>query len=203
MQLIEHPSEILHLMLLYAALNCGIKRTLRLRVVCKTFERGLCSALIETHIPDNRCGPCENAIGSKDWPKGPAPPPGLTKTALFSAAAHFGLLSLAKRLLDQGLSPVAHNYIYAPPVQVAAQAGNLVMVQLFRSKLSKTVFEPFSVIGAAVRDDLEVVKVATQQADDVGPLRFGSVSHSSETGQATIKARSYTTVPEIFDYLTS
>ncbi|PVH87308.1 ankyrin [Cadophora sp. DSE1049] len=291
MQLIELPTEILHLILFYAVSNRGAKRALRLRVVCKTFRRGLYPALFETHILDDRCGPCGNAVGSKDWQfrhqhgadklwqrylsyrvliegsqntlpgpftqirqfaeipqvahticqeqehtldlnvtveelcrlttlhgtvmtrdmfkwwhtwlKGPAPPAGLTATALLSAAAHFDLLPLAIRLLDEGFSPVGHNYVFAPPIQVAAHAGNIAMLELFRSRLSKTTFEPFSVIGAAIRGDLEVIKIIMQQSDDTGPLRLGCVSHSSDTGQAIIHARSYTSVPEVFDYLTS
>lgn len=233
MQLIKLPSEILHLMLFYAALNRGIKRALRLGVVCKTFERNLYPALRETHILDNPVVLCGNAIGSEvwqfrhqhgadklwqrylsyrilnrglhnpvpetvgiirqfadirqiaqticqepghsldlnatinelcrltaghgivmtrdmlkcwlTWPKGSAPPPGPTKTASLSSTAHFHLLSVCKRLLDQGLSPVARNYIFTPPVQVAAQAGYIVMLQLmlqlFWSKLLRIACE--------------------------------------------------------------
>jgi hypothetical protein len=69
---------------------------------------------------------------------------------LLSAATHFNLLPLTKRLVAEGHSPTSHNYLFAPPIQVAAQDGNVTMLQFFQAQLPESKLEPCSVTGAAI-----------------------------------------------------
>ena len=286
--------EVLHIILFYAALGRGIKRALRLRLVCKTFADAMYPALFETHIMDHFCS---NPIGSDFWRiqnqhgadklwhdylvyrvmderdatvgrfveirqiaqaicqgtesvldlhatvealcwlalthgtkvgrefnkwwwpvlKESEQRANLGLNTLLSAAAYFDLLPLAKRLVAEGHNPTSHNYLFAPPIQVAAQAGNVTMLQLFQKQLPESNFEPLSVTGAAIRGDIDIVKLALRlpaktgqsggdgdgDSDDMNDQRFGSIEYTSETGRAILIARSYTSSPEVYDYLTS
>lgn len=53
LEFIKLPLEVLHLIFVQAALGRGVKRALRLRLVCKTFADGVLPALFETHLMDN------------------------------------------------------------------------------------------------------------------------------------------------------
>lgn len=52
MEVLDFPPEILHLILVHATLGRGVKRALRLRIVCKAFACLLYPALFETHLMD-------------------------------------------------------------------------------------------------------------------------------------------------------
>lgn len=73
-----------------------------------------------------------------------------------TVVTHLNLASLAERLLAEGYDTRDHNYVSAPPIQVAAQAGNVAMLRLLQDHLPSSNFEPWSVIGAAIRGDLDV-----------------------------------------------
>jgi len=286
----ELPPEVLHIILFYAVLGRGIKRALRLRLVCKTFAGAIYPALFETHIMDHFYS---NPIGSDFWQiqnqhgadklwhkylvyrvmherdatvgrfieirqiaqaicqetesvldlhatvealcwlaltHGTKVGPDANKwwwpmlkeskqranlglNTLLSAAAYFNLFPLAKRLVAEGHSPTSHNYLFAPPIQVAAQAGNVTMLQLFQEQLPESKFEPWSVTGAAIRGDIEIVKLALRlpartgqsegDGDDMNDQQFGSIKYASKTSTAILIARSYTSSPEVYDYITS
>ncbi|KAI8961039.1 hypothetical protein F5Y11DRAFT_348909 [Daldinia sp. FL1419] len=52
MNILDLPPEVLHIILVYAALNWRIKRALRLRLVCKVLAAMTHSALFETRLMD-------------------------------------------------------------------------------------------------------------------------------------------------------
>lgn len=286
----ELPLEVLHIILFNAALGRGIKRALRLRLVCKTFAGAMYPALFETHIMDYFCS---NPIGSDLWQiqnqhgadklwreylvyrvmnerdatvgrfieirqiaqaicqetqnvldlhaavealcwlalthrtkvgresnkwwwpmlKESEQRANLGLNTLLSAAAYFDLLPLAKRLVAEGHSSTSHNYLFAAPIQVAAQAGNVAMLQLFQEQLPESNFEPLSVTGAAIRGDVDIVKLALRlpartgqsegDGDNINDQQFGSIKYTSKIGKAILIARSYTSNPEVYDYLSS
>lgn len=291
MKILDLPLEILHIILFYAALSRGVKRALRLRLVCKTIEGAMYPALFETHMMDYVH---TTPIGSDPWQsrhqhgadklwhryivyrimdpksmigrfseirqiaqvihqeaktglglqatvealcwlalthatqftrnKGKWWYPNMRESkqrtvvslnTLLSAAAYFDLMPLAKRLVAEGHSPTSHNYLFAPPIQVAAQAGNTTMLQLFQEHLPDPSFEPLALIGAAIRGDLKIAKLALQGSvkmgqgedirdrDSIDGQSFGSVKHTSTTGKAILDARNYTSNPEVHEYLTS
>jgi len=63
--------------------------------------------------------------------------------SLLSVATHFNLLPLIQRLVAEGHRPTSHNYLFAPPVQIAAQTGNLAILQYFQERISEFHFEPW------------------------------------------------------------
>jgi hypothetical protein len=66
MELAEFPTEILHLVLVYAALGRGFKRAVRFRVVCKAFASLVYPALFETHLMD-RLIYTSYSLGTRSW----------------------------------------------------------------------------------------------------------------------------------------
>jgi hypothetical protein len=67
MELLGFPPEALHIILVHAALGRRLKRALRLRLVCKTFEQLVYPALFETHMLEVNMLPTpeEKALGSR------------------------------------------------------------------------------------------------------------------------------------------
>ncbi|KAL7619484.1 hypothetical protein AAE478_010023 [Parahypoxylon ruwenzoriense] len=289
MELLDLSPELLHIVLIYAALGRGIKRAVRLRLVCKPFALMLYPALFETHLMDNvprhplgterwqlqnqhgavevwrkylvyRClgerdatvgrfveirqiaqAVCrETALDLKDVIEamcllalshgmsmtdnknskklGPivikeTKPEANMGLNMLTVAAHLDLFPLAERLLAEGHSPTDHNYLFAPPIQVAAQTGNVAMLKLFREKLAYSHFEPWSVTGAAIRGDTDILKLAlrdristgqdsSDSSDSIGGQKYGHIPHTLETGQGILLARRHTSQPEIYEYLT-
>ncbi|RDL30379.1 uncharacterized protein BP5553_10257 [Venustampulla echinocandica] len=285
MELLDLPSEILHIILVHASL-LGIKRALRLRLVCSTFAGAIYPALFETRLMDR-----EHAIGTFRWHlenqhgaeklwheylvhrvMGERDPsvgrfvemrqtaeaacretaidlhtavdgmcwlalrhrreekdrefrqwgPTRPRTAnlnlnLMAFAAYFGLRDLAEKLIDGNL-PTMHNYLFAPPMQVAAQMGNVPILHLFQEALLKSQneiwkFEPWSVTGAAIRGDLEVLKLAlrphttTTQGEndgkyaDIDGHMLKKFKCTLETGREILNIRQYASNPEVYDYL--
>jgi hypothetical protein len=256
MELMELPLELLHIILVYAALGRGVKRALRLRLVCKTFVDMVHPALFETHLMDSSrfpvgtalwqlwnqhgadklwheylvyrvveekdatvCQETENALNLRatvealcwlvlkhgtryennfyDW--GPIRMEQSKQKHkanldlnLLSAAAHFDILPLAKRLLAEGHSPTSHNYLFAPPTQIAAQAGNIAILKLFQEQVPEPNFERWSVTGAAMRGDIDMLKLALRldrgtrirdgHGEDMKDQYFGSIGYATETG---------------------
>ncbi|KAI1371189.1 ankyrin [Hypoxylon crocopeplum] len=297
MDILSFPPEVLHDILVYAALGRGIKRALRLRLVCTAFSQLMPFALFETRLMDNTLLP---GLGSDDWQgvvqhgaikvwhkyiiyrtldekdstigrfveirqmaqaicqettlelqtiiealcwlalshrtrltnksqwrmwarvehrmrlihedqwgplvRGVYKPEANLGLNMLTAAAHLNLFPLAKRLLAEGHEPTSTNFLFAPPLQVASQAGNVAMLQLLQEYLPCTRPELWSVLGAAMRGDMNVLKVAlrtggsTDECIDGQP--FGSIEFGSETGDIILQAIGDTSNPEIHDYLT-
>ncbi|KAF4629800.1 hypothetical protein G7Y89_g8339 [Cudoniella acicularis] len=135
------------------------------------------------------------------------------------AACFDGACLVFSGVEEGGWFPTSHNYLFAPPIQVAAQAGSIAMLKLFQEQLPESGFEPWPVTGAAIRGDLEIVKLAMRLPGSTGQSEgdgdgggddmngrqqpFGSIEHVTETGKAILSARSYTSSPEVYDYLTN
>lgn len=261
MRFLDLPAELLHLILIQASYNRGIKRALRLRLVCKKLANAVHPALFETHLMDNKGGEigtyhwndrhqhgadkiwhqylvyrvmteknvrviryveirniaeavcreivnppnlrgmvenlCWQALNHWDddsygrfwqgpggwdnvlqfWENDPydtddtyARSVGFNYyverkdqnlgLAMLSAAAHLNLLPLAERFIDEGHKVTEHNFLFAPPIQIAAQFGNVAMLDLFQKQLRGSEIEIWSVRGAAIRGDLNIMKLA-------------------------------------------
>lgn len=291
MELTELPPEVLHVILLHAALGRGVKRALRLRLVCKDFAWLVYPALFETHLMDSwwksqygtmrrptlyqhganelwhryvvyrvmgerdatvgrlveireiAVAVCEEAAldlrfvveglcwlalnhetdtNSEDWDKWDylaskrrriEANPGLN---MLAAAAHFNLPFLAEVLLARGHDPTKHNFLFAPPALVAARAGNVPIMRLFQERTSWLRLFPFFLTGAVTRGDMDVLKIALQQNEDLkrGDVNtrdcdvmegqsWGSIHHQTTAGKTILEARMHAPSPVIYEYLTS
>ncbi|KAK8863440.1 ankyrin repeat-containing domain protein [Apiospora arundinis] len=149
-----------------------------------------------------------------------------TSASLLSAAAHFNMVALAERLLHEGASPADEEHIFPPAIQVAAMAGHGAMLELFQRNLPQ---EPFakatartrseqaawdtrtgtsSIEGAAIRGDLELLKLALRPfaSDDDssgGNPPADSWEETTNPWQVVQFAQWNSTSPETFDYLQS
>lgn len=289
MGILPFPPEIFHIILVDAVLGRGVKRGLRLRLVCKAFACMVHTALLETCLMDDFGSTA--TFGSTKWrlrhqhgafelwnqylvmrslrEQNPAVGrfveirdlakaihsetvlvldlKGIVETLcqlasthriqkdcedldrwgpllaawkkpkadlglnMLTAASHLNLLPLAKRLLDQGgHSPTSHNYLFAPPIQVAAQAGNLEMLQLLQGYLPDSEFECLSVRGAAMRGDIHILKTALRigECDDsdgsvlIYGQQYGSIDHTTDIGEGILLARGCAVNAEVYEYLT-
>lgn len=172
--------------------------------------------------------------GGKPWP----PDPSLN---LLSAASYFGCMSLVRDLLEEGCDPTKHNDLFPPPMYLAAWTGRADVLQLiqeylpdfedadpgniyanFRSKIG-----PPSLIGAAVRGDMDMVKLALYPPsrslpssdtahDKIVEIGYRDASSTSVIGVEPGSVRDDTKLydyissgvhrarsPEIYQYLTS
>ena len=295
MDLLALPGEILHLILVQATLCRGLKRALRLRLVCKTFDkivyypalfdshlldhehlrrrhsrgpvytcnshdhgvaklwhdylvyrvlrerddqvgrfvelRELARTIVDEaqrpewdlrHVVDELCwsalesgvkapgGPYENwkreeatNLDKKDLDPRPSP-----RLSLLAAATLFDLMPLVTKLLEEGHSPRQHCDLLPPATQVAAQAGNMAMLNLFLAHASPPSsgtgwgFDPYAVYGAAVRGDLAILQLVFPAAPQefVGSC-YGFVTWRHDAGQALPKARRATRSPAVYEYL--
>ncbi|KAK4447406.1 hypothetical protein QBC34DRAFT_409971 [Podospora aff. communis PSN243] len=142
---------------------------------------------------------------------------------LLSAAAYFNNFPLAKRLLAQGYCPTTHNELLPAPMETAAFGGNAEMLQLlqehlpdfkdlgrsaifrFRSKVHHS-----SLLGAAFRGDLDMVKLALFPPSRAEPdstklldQRYGSVDPESLAGYFIRHAILNTRDWDVYQYLVS
>jgi ankyrin repeat protein len=99
---------------------------------------------------------------------------------LLSAAAYLNHITLAKRLLQEGHDPAAHNHLFSPPMELAAWAGDTEMLLLFQEHMPE--YEalprpytwrgkagPHSVKGAALRGDLNMFHLAIHPPSSTNP----------------------------------
>ncbi|KAK6821359.1 hypothetical protein PG987_015759 [Apiospora arundinis] len=286
------PGEVLHLILVQSALCRGVKRALRLRLVCKTFDKVIYyRALFESHLLDHEhvkrynsrtavylCNSNDHGvaklwhnylvyrvIGERDiaigrfveirslaqaivqadpskglrsvvdslcwlaldngamapslyenWRRAGAndlefgnlnmtqhPEPRLN---LLAAATLFDMMPLVSELLAEGRSPTRHNNLLPPAIQVAAQSGNTAMLELFLGHSSVSGFEPYSVYGAAVRGDLEIMKLVLP-ADGGHKGQHNGYGRTIQTlgiPSKTLKqARRVTLNPKVYGYLSN
>jgi len=139
--------------------------------------------------------------------------------SLLAAATHYNLLPLVERLLAEGHSPTSHNCLFAPAMQVAATDGNVDLLERFQQHLPE--FEqhpgfsdwhgkigPCSMVGAAIRGDLDVMRAAmyppsraTPDSTDLLGQPFGSVSEGSPLLYQLLDVLHHTTSPAVFDYV--
>lgn len=285
MELTELPPEVLHVILFHAALGRGVKRTVRLRLVCKVFARLVYPALFETHLMDHFRGAqlgsmrwlasykadadklwhryvvyrvmgerdatvgrlveirevalavCREAaldmrsvvdalcwlaldhdtksddakwqewgfLTSKDRRVEANP-----SLNMLTAAVHLNLPSLVEVLLGRGQDPTKHNFLFAPPALVAAQAGNVPIMQLFRERTSWPRLFPLFLIGAVEHGDMDILKISLQQNpantgdhDEFDGQSWGSIHDGSKAGKIILKAKRCAPNPIIYEYLNS
>ncbi|OIW26324.1 ankyrin [Coniochaeta ligniaria NRRL 30616] len=141
------------------------------------------------------------------------------KLSLLSAAAHFSLMDLVDRLLSEGHCPTSCGDLFPPAMQVAAMDGNANMLERFQQHLPE--YEellgfhewrgkagPCSVIGAALRGDMDILSLAlyppsrtTIQNKDYAGQVFGEIGTLSPVGRTLRKAQRRTNNPEMFDFI--
>jgi len=147
--------------------------------------------------------------------------PGLN---LLSAAAYFGCIPLARRLLSDGHCPTADNDLFPSPIQLAAWVGNGDMLGLFQEHLPE--FEeipprydhddkawrgkigPGSIKGSALRGDMSMIHLAvyppsrsTPDNTDFSGQRFGHVDPNSKPGSDLQAALYCAKTWEAFQYI--
>ncbi|KAK7985852.1 hypothetical protein PG988_003474 [Apiospora saccharicola] len=308
MELLSLPGEILHLILVQSVLCRGLKRALRLRLVCKTFDKIVYyPALFESHLLDHEhlrrrhcrgpvytCNthdhgvaklwhdylvyrvlrerdpaigrfvelrelaqtivdeaPPQRPLDADEWdlrhvvdilcwfalesgvkaPGGPYEnwrreeatdldklrkatahhsPSKSRRLSLLAAATLFDLGPLVTALLAEGHSPRQHCHLLPPATQLAAQTGNVALLDLFLAHAPPPPsgtgwgFEAYAVYGAAVRGDLEVMQRCFPAAPQefVGSC-YGFVTWRHDASKALPRARRVTTSPEVYEYLTN
>ncbi|KAK8043296.1 hypothetical protein PG993_005726 [Apiospora rasikravindrae] len=134
----------------------------------------------------------------------PRPEPRLS---LLAAAALFDMVPLATVLLEEGHDPQHHNNLLPPAIQIAAQSGTDDMRRLLFSHPScGSDFNPYSVYGAAVRGDIEIMKAvfpAPSEYDGGYNNGYGLIDWRHDASKAIPKARRVTLNPEIYEYLSN
>ena len=101
---------------------------------------------------------------------------------LLSAATYFGYVDLVRDLLDQGYDPTEDD-LFPVPMYLAAWTGQPAMLLLLRDHLpepkdpgeSRPEFEPWSLLGAAARGDMDMLRFALDL-----PSRTIPPSHDDE-----------------------
>jgi hypothetical protein len=144
---------------------------------------------------------------------------------LLCAAAYLNLIPMAKRLLQEGHSPHSKSLLFSSPMKLAAWAGNAQMLEIFQDHVPEMegldpalAFNhnwrgkvgPASIIGAAIRGDIDMVRLAVyppsraapDNTDFVGEA-FGSVGRCGSTGNALSLAQWATRDVEVHKYLES
>jgi len=134
------------------------------------------------------------------------------------------LIPIAKRLLQEGHSPHSESNLFSSPMKLAAWAGNAQMLEIFQEHVPELEnFDPFLVVnrnwrgkvgpasirGAAIRGDIEMVRLAVyppsraalDSTDFVGKA-FGSIDCNS-IGNALASAQLDTRNVEVYKYLDS
>lgn len=132
---------------------------------------------------------------------------------LLSAAAYFNHFPLARRLLSQGYCPTRPDELLPSPMESAAFAGNADMLMLLQEHLPDCdKIHVTSVMGAVLRGDLEMVKLAlyppsraNPESTDIFGEPFGSIDFRSTTraGRILIDALCMTRDWNIYQYLLS
>jgi len=142
---------------------------------------------------------------------------------LLCAAAYLNLIPLAKQLLQEGYSPHSESHLFASPMQLAAWAGNALMLELFQvhvpemEGLDPTLafnckwrgkVGPASIKGAATRGDIDMVRLAVYPPSRAAPDStdfagepFGRVHRVSSTGNTLSLAQWATRDIEVYKYL--
>ena len=147
----------------------------------------------------------------------------IPKLDLLCAAAYLNLIPLAKQLLQAGYSPHSESHLFSSPMQLAAWAGNALMLELFQEHVPemedfdptlafnhnwKGKVGPASIKGAARRGDINMVRLAVyppsraaSDSTDFAGEPFGRVDRASSTGNALCLAQWATRNIEVYKYL--
>ncbi|CAI6321509.1 unnamed protein product [Periconia digitata] len=144
---------------------------------------------------------------------------------LLSAAAYFDSMPLARQLLAQGHDPTNDNDLFPSPMEIAAWAGNGDMLRLFQDSVPEFEYSqprssgdirswrgqvgPGSVKGAALKGDIDMLKLAVSPASQSGP-KFDSARRPIKKFRLKAIQRSalwatlrYCKTPETFEHIIS
>jgi hypothetical protein len=149
------------------------------------------------------------------------------KSNLLSAAAHLNLIAPVTKLLAEGCHPTGHDYLFPPPMGLAARAGNTQILEIFQEQLPEFIetgaygwkwnwnwhgkVSPDSIIGAAIRGDLDILKLAlyppsraTSNTTDILGQPCGQIDPCSPVG-CVLRTAAWgeTRSIELFDYIDS
>jgi ankyrin repeat protein len=283
MHILQVSADIFHKILYHCILARGLRRGLRLKLVCKAFYHALEPALFESRVLDHY-GPGDRLAG---WYSGQHQPNGAktlfhsylryrvknetnpdvgrfveihdiakrlhTETGadleetidllswlalegassapanrtrwtdngraqpnhglnLLSAAAYLNHIDLAKQLLQDGHDPAAHNFLFQPPMELAAWAGNTDMLLLFQEhmpeyeKLSgpyewRGKVGPCAIKGAAIRGDIDMVRLAMHPPSSTNRDFWKDIDMKTQPGSNLFNALRQTTNLEVFQYI--
>ncbi|TVY84060.1 Ankyrin repeat domain-containing protein [Lachnellula suecica] len=285
--LLDFPAELVQKILFHMVIARGVKRALRLRLVCKLFSYEIQPALFESrlldkfdtskiladwytqndhgasklwhsylayrvHIGTSPSQPrflairqvaervraetgadLELTISSLCWP---ALLPGTASGTdsvlakqpvdqeldLLCAAAYLHLVPLARRLIQEKVSPTAESQLFSSPMRLAAWAGNSQILEMFQEHLpelegidpnrvndpcSRWKVGPASMEGAAIRGDMEMVRLAVYPPSRVNPnftdltgQIYGNANGSRHMGNALFQAQYATKNFEVYRY---
>ncbi|KAI9652384.1 MAG: hypothetical protein M1829_001659 [Trizodia sp. TS-e1964] len=142
---------------------------------------------------------------------------------LLCAAAYLNLIPIAKWLLLEGHSPHSKSVLFSSPMELAAWAGNAQMLEIFQDHVQEIEdldpaarfsrnwrgkVGPASIRGAAIRGDVDMVRLAVYPPSRAAPdstdfvsEAIGSVNRVSSTGNALCLAQWATRDVEVFKYL--
>ncbi|KAM3065336.1 hypothetical protein ACMFMG_011540 [Clarireedia jacksonii] len=141
---------------------------------------------------------------------------------LLCAAAYLNIIPLAKRLLAEGYCPSDDSVLFSSPMRLAAWAGNTQILEMFQEHLPELdAFDPpsmtgnwmgklgpASMIGAAIRGDINMLRIAvyppsrtTPESTDFMGESFGKVNRYSKTGNPLSLVQGITRDVEVYKYL--
>lgn len=108
---------------------------------------------------------------------------------LLSAATYFGYADLVQDLLSQGHDPTQDD-LFPVPMYLATWTGQPAMLQLLREHLPESKdqggprpeFEPWSLLGAAARGDMDMVRLALDPPSHTFPPSDDSHDGDEENG---------------------
>jgi hypothetical protein len=171
----------------------------------------LCGLTLTHCMPVKSCGPTISARQNTATVDGTSPEPdGSLDLNMLAAAAHLNLLPLARHLLAKGQSPLGYSHLFAPPIQVAAQVGNIDILKLFREWRPNNVRAGFwARKGAAIRGELSVVQAAVgiyaqmDKGEDANKDDYPlGIIDSPHMRKNIADARRFASSPEVYEYLT-
>ncbi|KAK8073431.1 hypothetical protein PG994_004330 [Apiospora phragmitis] len=127
---------------------------------------------------------------------------------LLAAAVRLNKPSLVRQLLADGHDPTKPNYLFPPAMQVAAECGNESILRLLLDGTSRPQLEPYSIFGAAVGGDLEIMRLVFPAPLPGGPPptadgSYGRITnHHSFESYLLVYALCATESPLVYEYLT-
>jgi hypothetical protein len=149
------------------------------------------------------------------------------KNNFLSAAAYFNLIPLVLKLLAEGCQPICHDWLFPPAMELAARAGHTELLEIFQKQLPefhKTEAAgwkwewdwygkvcPDTIVGAAIRGDLAILKLALYPPSSAAPSNADipsqpcqKIDPSSQIERVLrTAAQSQTRSVELYDYVES
>lgn len=129
---------------------------------------------------------------------------------LLCAAACLDLVELANRLLHEGACPTNKSNLFSSPMRLAAWFGNTNILSIFQNHIKDDwtgKAEPGSIKGAAIRGDMDVVRLAyppsraTPSSDKYDKEPFGTMQRLGATKHTLYRAQLCTKMPEVHRHL--